>query len=62
MPDPLMVEQAELQQLIDWLKQIETVVESIKKDPEDPNDVVGQCRYIQRTFEKVWELITLLKY
>jgi hypothetical protein len=58
----IQIEKAELHQLIDWLKQIEDVVESIKKEPEDPDDVVRQCGYILRTLEKIWDLITLLRY
>jgi hypothetical protein len=53
MTDAIMIEKAELQQLVRWIRDIEEDVERIKRDPEDPNDTVERCRSILRTLEKM---------
>ena len=56
-----MVERAELQQLIRWLRDIEEDVERIKREPEEPDDVVERCRGILRTIEKMQGYIAVIK-
>jgi hypothetical protein len=61
MPEPLMIEKAELQQLVRWLRDIEQDVEHIKRDPEDPHDIVERCRSILRTIEKMRGFIVVIR-
>jgi hypothetical protein len=53
MPDaPAHIEQAELQQLMRWLTDIEEAVQSIDKNTED-YDSMDQCRRIRKILNKM---------
>jgi hypothetical protein len=56
-----MIEQAELNQLMRWLRDIEEDVERIKKQPEDPDDVVERCRSIMRTLTKMRGFLVVIR-
>jgi hypothetical protein len=58
--DTVMIEKAELQQIMRWLNGIEDAVELIKKDPEETFDVIEGCRRITRTLEKMRGFLTII--
>jgi hypothetical protein len=61
MPDPALIEQAELTQILNWLRDIEDAVRLIKKEPEDPDEVVDLCRSILRTVEKMKGFLIVIR-
>jgi hypothetical protein len=61
MPDTILIEKLELQQLMRWLRDIEEDVERIKRQPEDPDDVVERCRSILRTLEKMRGFLVVIR-
>jgi hypothetical protein len=61
MPNTILIEKLELQQLIRWLRDIEEDVERIKKEPEEVDDVVERCRGILRTIEKMRGFLIVIK-
>jgi hypothetical protein len=60
MPNTL-IEQAELNKLMRWLRDIEEIVKAIKKDPEDPDIIVEQCRCILKTVEKLRSFLVIIR-
>jgi hypothetical protein len=60
MPYSIMIEKAELQQILRWMNDIETAVKAIKKNPEEIDDVVERCRGILRTLEKMRGFLAII--
>jgi len=61
MPDPALIEQAEIQQILRWLNDVEIIAKAIKKNPEDTDAVVEQCRAILRTIEKMKAFLIVIR-
>ena len=61
MPDPTLIEQAELNQIVRWINDIEDAVKLIKKEPEDAEEVVQLCRNILRTIEKMKGFLVVIR-
>jgi hypothetical protein len=61
MPDPALIEQAELSQIMRWLNDIEADVKAIKKEPEETDNVVERCRGIMRTLEKMRGFLIVIR-
>jgi hypothetical protein len=55
------VTNAQLNQLIRWIRDIEEDVERIKRNPEEVDDTVERCRGILRTIEKIRAFITVIR-
>jgi hypothetical protein len=60
MPDPILVEQAELAQFLLWLRDIEEAVGYIENIEEEPFDCLDQCKYIRKTLNKIRGMLTVL--
>jgi hypothetical protein len=61
MPDPTLIEQAGLNQIVRWINDIEDAVKLIKKEPEDAEEVVQLCRNILRTIEKMKGFLVVIR-
>jgi hypothetical protein len=61
MPDAIIIEKAEIQQILRWIGEIENNVKAVKKDPEETEDVVERCRSILRTIEKMRGFIVVIR-
>jgi len=61
MPGPALIEQAEIQQILRWINDIEDAVRLIKKEPEDAEEIVQRCRAILRTIEKMKAFLIVIR-
>jgi len=60
MPDTLMIEKTELDQILRWLSDIEEAVQSIDKNTDD-YDCMDQCRRIRKILNKMRGFLSVIK-
>jgi len=60
MPDTLMIEKTELDQILRWLSDIEEAVQSIDKNTDD-YDCMDQCRKIRKILNKMRGFLSVIE-
>jgi len=60
MPE-MLIEKAELEQILRWLRDIEEIAKAIKAQPEEPDAIVEQCRCILKTIEKMRGFLIVIR-
>jgi hypothetical protein len=62
MPDPMMIEKAELDQILRWLSDIEEAVQHIDKNvEEEPYTCLDQCTKIRKILNKMRGFLSVIK-
>jgi len=60
MTDPAMIEKAKLDQILQWLTDIEETVQSIDKNTDD-YDCMDQCRRIRKILNKMRGFLSVIR-
>ena len=60
MPDAIMIEKAELNQILRWMGEIEEAVQSIDKNTDD-YDCMDQCRRIRKILNKMRGFLSVIR-
>jgi hypothetical protein len=62
MPEPILIEKAELERLIEWIGDLQRAIKELAENAGNPDAIEGKCVRILFFLHRMREFLTVLRY